>query len=95
MTKKDAKSAAKKALDALVEHAGSQRQLSRMLTQNGNRISPQTVQAWILRGQISKPGVFAVQDNKDLKDKFPPTELRPGIGQDEWDEYIKNFKKEK
>jgi len=60
------------ALKELIEYAGNNSHLARML---GLPIS--TVNSWVSRGRISLEGAKLVQANEYLKQKFPLQRLRP------------------
>jgi DNA-binding transcriptional regulator YdaS (Cro superfamily) len=60
------------ALKELIEYAGNNSHLARML---GLPVS--TVNSWVARGRISLQGAELVQANEYLKEKFPLERLRP------------------
>jgi hypothetical protein len=73
-------------LNRLVDEAGSQAHLARMLsTEGGYAISPQGVLRWFKRGQISKHGAIATVNHPDFSDKFTLCQLRPDVPADDWD----------
>jgi len=60
------------ALKELIEYAGNNSHLARMLG-----LSVSTVNSWVSRGRISLEGAELVQANEYLKQKFPLQKLRP------------------
>jgi DNA-binding transcriptional regulator YdaS (Cro superfamily) len=60
------------ALKELIEYAGNNSHLARML---GLPVS--TVNSWVVRGRISLQGAELVQANEYLKEEFPLERLRP------------------
>lgn len=72
-------------LNRLVDEAGSQAHLARMLsTEGGYNITPQGVLRWFKRGQISKQGALAVINHSAFQDKFTLNQLRPDVPDNEW-----------
>lgn len=62
------------AMKELVDAAGSNAQLARMLG-----VPTSTVNSWVERGRISKKGAELVQTNVHLKHSFPISKLRPEL----------------
>lgn len=60
------------ALKELIEYAGNNSHLARMLG-----LSVSTVNSWVVRGRISLQGAELVQGNEYLKQEFPLERLRP------------------
>jgi DNA-binding transcriptional regulator YdaS (Cro superfamily) len=60
------------ALKELIEYAGNNSHLARMLG-----LSVSTVNSWVSRGRISLQGAELVQANEYLKEEFPLERLRP------------------
>ena len=60
------------ALKELIEYAGNNSHLARMLG-----LSVSTVNSWVSRGRISLEGAELVQGNEYLKQEFPLKRLRP------------------
>ena len=60
------------ALKELIEYAGNNSHLARML-----KLPVSTVNSWVVRGRISLQGAELVQANKYLKQEFPLERLRP------------------
>ena len=60
------------ALKELIEEAGSNIHLARMI-----EVPISTVNSWVSRGRISRRGAQLVQDNSRFSDKFPISKLRP------------------
>lgn len=73
-TRKELEQLHKAALDSLIEHAGGQTHLAKMLNYNIN-----TVKGWISRGRISKEGADKVNEHPTLKEKFKAEDLRPEL----------------
>ena len=72
-------------LDRLVDEAGSQAHLARMLSiPGGYTLTPQAVLKWVKRGQISKRGAIAVVQHSAFCDKFTLAQLRPDVPMHEW-----------
>lgn len=72
-------------LDRLVDEAGSQAHLARMLsTPGGYTITPQGVLRWIKRSQISKQGALAVVRHSTFCHQFTLNQLRPDVPAHEW-----------
>jgi hypothetical protein len=61
-------------LKALLKHAGSTNDLSRMLS-----LAYPIVRGWELRNQISKRGARQVETHKTLGEYFKATDLRPDL----------------
>jgi len=60
------------ALKELIEYAGNNSHLARML-----KLPVSTVNSWVSRGRISLEGAELVQANGYLKQEFPLERLRP------------------
>lgn len=75
---------ARQELDRLIDKAGSRSHLARMLTHQGYEITPQAVQNWHIRGQISAPGALAVVEHPEFCEHFILSKLRPDITAEEW-----------
>ena len=60
------------ALKELIEYAGNNSHLARML-----KLPVSTVNSWVSRGRISLEGAELVQANEYLKQEFPLERLRP------------------
>jgi len=60
------------ALKELIEYAGNNSHLARML-----KLPVSTVNSWVSRGRISLEGAELVQGNEYLKQEFPLERLRP------------------
>jgi len=60
------------ALKELIEYAGNNSHLARML-----KLPVSTVNSWVVRGRISLQGAELVQANEYLKQEFPLERLRP------------------
>ena len=60
------------ALKELIEYAGNNSHLARML-----KLPVSTVNSWVSRGRISLVGAELVQANDYLKQEFPLERLRP------------------
>lgn len=82
---KESRSIAREQLEKLLEEAGSQVQLARMLSSDPNySITPQGVIKWFKSGQISKQGALAVVNHPHFSEKFTLNKLRPDIPSDDW-----------
>ena len=81
---KESRKLAREQLDRLVDEAGSQAQLVRMLNAEGFEITPQGVSRWFDIGQISKAGAQAVVHHPAFCEKFTLNQLRPDIPDHEW-----------
>jgi hypothetical protein len=81
---KESRKLATEQLERLVDEAGSQAQLVRMLNASGFEITPQGVARWFNIGQISKAGALAVVQHPDFSMKFTLNQLRPDIPDHEW-----------
>lgn len=92
MSKTAAKPLCEKALKKLVNYAGGQTHLARMLSYGDAEFTNAMVHNWLVRGCISKRGVIAVYGHKELRALFSPTQLRPDIGEDQWKKLIKDYK---
>lgn len=92
MSKEKSKALAKIALDKLIDKAGSQVHLAKMLSQPGQsgdfEITPQGIQSWVKRNQISKEGAIAVVRNRELCEFFTLKSLRPDVSEAEWQELL-------
>ena len=64
----------KKALEELIEFAGTQRHLAKMIG-----VPLGTVKSWISYGRISMRGAELAQKNPFIKERFPLDKLRPEI----------------
>jgi hypothetical protein len=87
-SKEIARQLASEALDKLIDRAGSQMQLVKMLKNDGYDVTPQAVQNWVIRGQISKQGAIAVARHPEFAPEFSMTQLRPDISEAEWKEAL-------
>lgn len=61
-------------LQNLIDYAGSQAHLARMLN-----VNPSIVKSWVRRGRISKKGATDVANHPTLKEKFTLQQLRPEL----------------
>lgn len=64
----------KVALQELIDHAGSQVHLAKML-----QLEMEVVKSWVRRGRISKNGAIKVTKHETLKEKFTLQQLRPEL----------------
>lgn len=81
----ESKKIARVHLDRLIDLAGSQAHLARMLsTGTEYEITPQGVLRWVKRDQISKRGALAVVQHTAFADKFTLNQLRPDVTEAEW-----------
>lgn len=81
----ESKKIARVHLDRLVDEAGSQAHLARMLsTGEDYAVSPQAVLKWFKRDQISKRGALAVIRHSAFANKFTLNQLRPDVTEAEW-----------
>lgn len=72
-------------LERLIDVAGSQAHLSRMLSAAGNySITPQGVLRWVKRGQISKRGAYVAMQLPAFSQQFTLSQLRPDVTEAEW-----------
>lgn len=84
---KESRIIAAEQLNKLVEEAGSQAQLARMLSSSGDyNITPQGVLRWFNFGQISKQGALAVIKHPTAFKSFNLSQLRPDVPLSEWGE---------
>lgn len=64
----------KAALQQLIDHAGSQVHLAKML-----QVEVEVVKSWVRRERISKNGAIKVTEHQTLKEKFTLQQLRPEL----------------
>jgi hypothetical protein len=81
---KESRKLARKQLERLIDEAGSQAQLIRMLNAEGFDITPSGITRWLKLGQISKAGALAVVHHPSFCEKFTLNQLRPDIPDHEW-----------
>lgn len=73
-TKRQIEEKAKRALKEVIEFAGDQAHLARMID-----VTEPAVTGWVSRGKISKKGALLVHSHPTLSQKFTAEQLRPDI----------------